>query len=95
MTGFDADSLREDLTEFAQKSFARWSEQQSYRKAPSMTEHDQQLRLECLRMAAGGFSEHPNETVARAQAYYDFLTGANAMSPREAINTALDAANVK
>ncbi|MGN6124778.1 MAG: hypothetical protein ACTHOJ_17675 [Sphingomonas oligoaromativorans] len=51
------------------------------------------LRLECLRLSVA-VPEHWQHTVERAQAYFDFITGASAMSPREAINAALDAANV-
>jgi len=67
-----------------------------------MTEYEQQLlRLECLRMALGVASAvlakdaNPGDTVARAQRYYDFVTGASSKSPREQIEAALDAANVR
>lgn len=50
----------------------------------TMSEHETQLRLECLRLACGIASSiveaeagNPVSTVYRAQRYYDFITGAN------------------
>lgn len=67
-----------------------------------MSEEEMRFRLECLRLATGiatsiieAEAGNAGDTVARAQRYYDFITGASAASPRDAINAALDAANVK
>lgn len=57
-----------------------------------MSEYEHDLRLECLKLAAG--SGHSGVTVHVAQAFYDFVTGVN-QTPRQIIDAALDQANVK
>lgn len=61
-------------------------------KEIAMSPREQEIRLECLRLACG--SSVGTEAVSFAGEYYAFLTGGN-QTPREAIDAALDQANVK
>lgn len=54
----------------------------------------EELRLEALRLA-NGFGEQHDAIVERATAYLAFLTGETALTPRERVTAALDAANVR
>lgn len=56
---------------------------------------DVEIRLECLRLANAGFGERPEDIVVRSRAYYDFLTGKSDQTPRQIIDAALEAANVR
>lgn len=56
---------------------------------------NEQLRLECLRLAHAGNSEPVEYTVQCAQLYYDFLTGKSDQTQRQIIDAALDVANVR
>jgi hypothetical protein len=62
-------------------------------ETPMLTpDHQVETRLECLRIASGagiGFN-----TTELAQAFYDFVSGEPASSPREKIDAALDDAGV-
>lgn len=64
------------------------------RKRTMLTPEQTELRLQCLHLAVNGYSEHPTETVKRAQAYHDFLTGKSNQTPREVIDAALTKAGV-
>lgn len=60
-----------------------------------LTQAHEDLRLECLRLASSGFNEFPGDTVKRAQAYFDFVTGKSDQSPRQVIEAALDKLEAK
>lgn len=60
---------------------------------PMRTPEQQQIALDCLRLAASFGS--PSDTVEVAGLFYAFVTGETALTPREQINAALDSANVR
>ncbi|NIJ34321.1 hypothetical protein [Sphingomonas oligoaromativorans] len=71
-------------------------------RTPLSPDREIELRLECLRLACGFASSiveakasyHPT-VVVFAQRYFEFITGASATPPREALDAALDAADVR
>lgn len=58
-----------------------------YQPSPLGTRHrDEEIRLECLRLAARNQGQSGMDDVARAEAYYDFVTR-QAVRPAEAISS--------
>ena len=57
-----------------------------------MDDEARKLRLECLKLAVTAQLGDPVEEAAR---YFNFIFRGGALTPREAINSALDAAGVQ
>ena len=56
---------------------------------------DEELRLECLRLAITNCTGASETIVDDARAFYNFLTGQDAKTTRERTLSALDEANVR
>lgn len=56
-----------------------------------MTEYQEELRLKCLELAVRA----PGDPMANARDFHAFVTGEDAKTPRQVIDAALEAANVR
>jgi hypothetical protein len=56
-----------------------------------MTEQQEELRLRCLELAVRA----PGDPLRNARDFHAFVTGEDAKTPRQLIDTALEAANVR
>lgn len=56
-----------------------------------MTEQEQDLRLRCLELAVRA----PGDPMTNARDFHAFVTGEDAKTPRQTIDAALEAANVR